>query len=545
MPFSSLPKPCSAPRNIPILLIILFTFLSHVTNANPQPTHQPQTLQLPGIDSKGGYLNNGVDLGLRRTRRGVNEVVENSSLVLAEERTYRRDPLDGFRRYAGGWNISDTHYWTSVGFTAVPFFAIAAAWFVFFGLTLSFICLCYCCCEREPYGYSRTCYALSLIFLILFTIAAIGGCVVLYTGQGKFHTSTRDTLDFIVSQAHDTVGKLDDVSGYLSAAKNVGVDQVTLPQALQTRINDLQSKINASSSTLSRKTDDNARKIQTVLDDVRLALITVAAIMLVVVFFGFLLSVFGVQCLVYFLVILGWIFVTGTFMLCGVFLLLHNVIGDACVAMDEWVQNPTAHTALDDILPCLDNTTAQDILSKSKDVTHETVGLIDTVIINYTNVNTPPYFNQSGPLVPVLCNPFNVDLSDRSCSAGEVEFQNATQVWSKYICQVSANGVCATTGRLIPKIYAQMSVGVNISYGLYHFTPFMLELVDCGFVRSTFSSISKTYCPRLRKYTQWIYLGLVVVSAAVMLSLIFWVIYARERRHRFYTKHHRMSGGRK
>ncbi|KAL9249013.1 hypothetical protein AKJ16_DCAP00251 [Drosera capensis] len=184
-----------------------------------------------GIDSKGGYLDNGVDLGLRRTRRGVNEIVENSSLVLAEERTHRRDPLDGFRRYAGGWNISDTHYWT-------------------------------------PYGYSRTCYALSLIFLIVFTIAAIGGCVVLYTGQGKFHTSTRDTLDFIVSQAHDTVDKLDDVSGYLSAAKNVGVDQVTLPQALQTRINDLQSKINASSSTLSRRTDDNARKIQTVLDDV-------------------------------------------------------------------------------------------------------------------------------------------------------------------------------------------------------------------------------------------------------------------------------------
>ncbi|KAL9267004.1 hypothetical protein AKJ16_DCAP24219, partial [Drosera capensis] len=146
----------------------------------------------------------------------------NSSLVLAEERTYRRDLLDSFRRFARGWNISDTHYWTSVGFKAVPFFAIAAA---------------------------------------------CGGSVVLYTGQGKFHTSTKDTLDFILSQAHDTVDKLDDVSGYLSAAKNVGVDQVMLPQALQTRINDLQSKINASSSTLSRKTDGNARKIQTVLDD--------------------------------------------------------------------------------------------------------------------------------------------------------------------------------------------------------------------------------------------------------------------------------------
>jgi len=50
----------------------------------------------------------------------------------------------------------------SVVFTAVPFFVVAAVWFVIFGLTLSFICLCYCCCPKEPYGYSRLAYALSL-----------------------------------------------------------------------------------------------------------------------------------------------------------------------------------------------------------------------------------------------------------------------------------------------------------------------------------------------------------------------------------------------
>lgn len=61
----------------------------------------------------------------------------------------------------------------SVVFTAVPFFVVAAVWFVIFGLSLSFICLCYCCCPREPYGYSRLAYALSLIFLILFTLAAM------------------------------------------------------------------------------------------------------------------------------------------------------------------------------------------------------------------------------------------------------------------------------------------------------------------------------------------------------------------------------------
>lgn len=35
----------------------------------------------------------------------------NSSLILAAKRTYRKDPFDNFKRYTGGWNISERHYW--------------------------------------------------------------------------------------------------------------------------------------------------------------------------------------------------------------------------------------------------------------------------------------------------------------------------------------------------------------------------------------------------------------------------------------------------
>lgn len=108
-------------------------------------------------------------------------------------------------------------------------------------------------------------------------------------------------------------------------------------------------------------------------------------------------------------------------------------MGDTCVAMDEWVQNPTAHTALDDILPCVDNATAQATLSQSKDVTFQLVGMVNRIINNVSNVDPPPFasflsYNQSGPLVPTLCNPLNPDETDRVCAAGEVDLSNATQV---------------------------------------------------------------------------------------------------------------------
>lgn len=87
-------------------------------------------------------------------------------------------------------------------------------------------------------------------------------------------------------------------------------------------------------------------------------------------------------------------------------------------------------------------------------------------------------------------------------------------------------------------IYSQMSAGVNVSYGLYKYGPFLVNVQDCSFVRQTFSEIENTHCPGLRKYSKWIYVGLVTVAVAVMLSLLFWVIYGRERRHRVYTKAH-------
>lgn len=113
--------------------------------------------------------------------------------------------------------------------------------------------------------------------------------------------------------------------------------------------------------------------------------------------------------------------------------IITSAVGDTCVAMDEWVQHPTAHTALDEILPCVDNATAQQTLLQSRDVARQLVILVDKIISDVTNRNLPAqagpvYYNQSGPLMPPLCNPFNPDLTVRPCVPGEVPLDNATEV---------------------------------------------------------------------------------------------------------------------
>ncbi|GMN45482.1 hypothetical protein TIFTF001_014673 [Ficus carica] len=302
-------------------------------------SHFPQPPQTSPLPSSGWELSEKQhDLGyLWGTKMSSVEgpdlqPVQFYSLVLAAERTRRKDPLDGFKTYTRGWNISERHYWASVGFTAVPLFAIAAVW--------------------RDYGNSQTAYTLSLIFLILFSIAAIAGCVVLYAGQNN-------------------------------------------------------------------------------------------------------------------LVISGWILVTGTFILCGTFLLLHN-----------------------------DNVSPFPCFPSKNNIRHVTT----------------------------------------------LDLNNATQVWASYVCQVSVNGICTTTGRLTPSFYSQMGNGVSMSIALHNYGPFLVELQDCTFARETFSQIYTKHCPALQRYSKWIYIGLAMVSTAVMLSLIFWVIYGRERRHRLYAKQSMADG---
>ncbi|KAI3761497.1 hypothetical protein L1987_51914 [Smallanthus sonchifolius] len=525
-----------SPRSLLFLLLpIFFTFL----------THAASHFLHPQIQQSSGVINGGSgDVHRKIGRILVDTAVsgDNSTLVLADKRTRRKDPSNDFKYYNGGWNISDHHYISSVLFTAAPLFAIAVIWFIGSGVSLLLICCCYCCCIRNPYGSSKTAYAFCLFLLSVFTISATVGCVVLYTGQGKFHASITDTLDYVVSQSNDTVYNLKNVSSILSVAKDIEVDQVSLPSKVKTDIDRVHNMINDAASNLQFETRKNENDIKHVLKDVRLALIIIAAVMLLVALLGFLFSILGLQFLVYVLVILGWILVTATLILCGIFLALHNIVGDTCVAMNEWVENPMAHTALDDILPCVDNATTQETMSQSKEVEFQLVGMVNYIINNISNINPRPSFpillnyNQSGPLVPNLCNPLTANKTARICQAGELQFNNATKVWRNYVCQVSANDTCTTVGRLTPKMYQQMSVAVNVSAGLTEYGPFLTGLLDCSFVRETFMGIHKDHCPDLTRFSEWVYIGLAMVSAAVMLSLVLWVLYAREKKHRRYTK---------
>ncbi|CAI9771479.1 unnamed protein product [Fraxinus pennsylvanica] len=74
---------------------------------------------------------------------------------------------------------------------------------------------------------------------------------------------------------------------YLSAAKQIAVDQVLLPSNVQSDIDQIQTKINSSASTLANKTQDNSEDVKSVIESVRVALMVVSAVMLLLTVLGF------------------------------------------------------------------------------------------------------------------------------------------------------------------------------------------------------------------------------------------------------------------
>lgn len=465
-----------------------------------------------------------------------------STLVLAEHRTKRPDILRGFKKYEGGWDIASKHYWASVGFTGAAGFILAVVWFVSFGLAL----LVHHCCGwsikikgKESQLSERIC----LILLIVFTCAAAIGCILISVGQDQFHSEAVDTLNYVVNQSDYTVQTLRNVTGYLSLAKTVSVAQVFLPPDVMDDIDKLNVDLNLAADTLGQKTNENSRKIRKVFNAVRSAMIIVAVVMLVVSLLGFFLSILGHKHAIHIFIVSGWLLVVVTFILCGVFVILNNAIADTCTAMGQWVDNPHAETALSNILPCVDQRTTNQTLIKSKQVITDITSIVNGFIDTFANSNTPPqanshYYNQSGPMMPHLCYPYDSQLQDRQCYyPQEVSMANASLVWQNYTCTVSESGFCTSVGRLTPDMYGQLVGAVNISYALEHYAPPLLSLQDCNFVRDTFRNITSDYCPPLEDRLRTVNAGLALISAGVMLSLALWIIYAnRPQREEVFAK---------
>ena len=84
-------------------------------------------------------------------------------------------------------------------------------------------------------------------------------------------------------------------------------------------------------------------------------------------------------------------------------------MGDTCVAMEEWVANPSANTNLKEILPCIDTNTTDRALNETQLFVNDTItGVNDNIQKLLNNGST-----SKG--LPLLCNPLETSFSIPNC----------------------------------------------------------------------------------------------------------------------------------
>ncbi|KAI9110273.1 hypothetical protein K1719_018715 [Acacia pycnantha] len=460
----------------------------------------------------------------------------NSTFVLAEERTRRIDPTNHFRYYEAGWNIIDSHYYASLLFSGAPTLYVAAVWFL--GVVIFFfiaLCCCCCCCKnRGRSSYSRTVYWGSLICTVIFLLAAIVGGTLVYTGQGHFQKATSRAIDNVGSRIRGVLDVLKEVLDNLDGAMKLNVGAYSLPGEYENNIQIFHDLVHSNSSNNPRVILENAiTNADKFLATLSYVLIVVTAVMLILAVLGFIFSVCGWKGIVYFLFFIGWIIVTVTLILSSISLVVKNGIGDTCVAMEEWLEHPQERTSLSEVFPCVDGPTAQKTLDITRNTSFQMTNMVDTFVTNIANVDGAPpsvSYNQSGPLLPLLCNPFNSDMTRRQCDPQQVPLNNASQVYQGFVCKtLSADGGCTSVGRLTPNLYQQIMMAVNVSNSLYENGPKLIDLIDCTFVAETFNEIHDHYCPPMWRFSGFIFTGLLFLSLALLFSLISWLVFVRER----------------
>ncbi|KAL0392485.1 UNVERIFIED_CONTAM: hypothetical protein Sradi_2471300 [Sesamum radiatum] len=488
--------------------------------------------------------------------------------------TVRVDPLDGLKKYRGGYDITNKHYWSSTVFTGIHGYAIAVLWLLC-GLGYGgFLLVTRSCKSRRELKkrspcLKQDCYLQPLLLVVVFTILAITASCVVLGGNAKFHSRAKTVIDIILDTAdeasntiYNTTGAMKEMSSTLGEVQ--GSSRATGFLISTSRTLDAQAADIARQASKNRRLIDKGLKIVYIVTTVMISLTLVAVIALLVS--GILKFRRARQVLI----VLGWILTALCWFFFGIYFFLQNFVGDTCTALESFQQNPY-NNSLSSILPCDELLSAESVLD---DVS---VGIYDLVnevrLLLRKNINVQfldlnlstkmiqfqTFFNYAahssflhekslqvngnisrsyGNIVQI-CNPFSpppmYEYQPWNCPATSIRIGDIPQVLRLLACPDTEGQTC-NGGILVPAGYYNSVEAYTTSIQKFlDVYPGMDSLVQCETVEDAFDEILDEHCSPLKRYVRMVWAALVALSVIMVALVIFWTVSGRhnENHHSF------------
>ncbi|CAA2972951.1 uncharacterized protein LOC111371543 isoform X1 [Olea europaea subsp. europaea] len=446
--------------------------------------------------------------------------------------TVRIDPLENFKKYRGGYDITNKNYWSSTAFTGIYGYAIAVVWLLCGIGYGGYLLVTRTCCRNNRKLKKRSpchkqCYLQPLLVATFFTILAITATGLVLGGNAKFHSRAKTVIDIIIDTAddasdtiHEATGAMKNMSTNLGEA-NGSTDATNFLTSTSQRLDSQASDIERQARK-NRRAIDKGLKIVYIVTTLTISLNLVAVIALLV--FGVLkfqrtLSILIALCWI--LTILYWVFF-------GVYFFLGNFVGDTCTALESFQQDPY-NNSLSSILPCDDLLSARSVLT---DVSAGVYNLVNEVNNNITS----SYAN-----IVQICNPFSpppdYEFQPWNCPASSIKIGDIPRILRMLTCPGSEGDTC-NGGILIPandfNTVEAYSTSIQQLLDVY---PGMEHLVECQMVKDAFSEILHDHCKPLKRYVRMTWAALVFLSVVMMALVLIWTT---ESHHE--QEHHSLGG---
>ncbi|CAI9108660.1 OLC1v1008321C1 [Oldenlandia corymbosa var. corymbosa] len=463
-------------------------------------------------------------------RRHLMQVGNGSESGRVSDNTARVDPLDHLKKYRGGYDITNKHYWSSTAFTGIYGYTIAVAWALcglVYGLCLVVTSCCYKKKKVQEFkngsNIHKQFYLRPVLVAVFLTLLAIIGCGLVLGGTAKFHSRAKTVVDILINTADDasdtiynTTTAMDDMNNSLEAAQETG--------RVSGFLSSTSKRLDDQAADISRQARKNRRaiykglKIVYIITSVIISINLVAAIVMTVS--GILKSRRSLRLLIG----ICWIVAFFCWMFFGIYYFIYNFADDTCTALEGFQQDPY-NNSLSSLLPCDELLSAKSVLSEVSAEVHN--------IVNQVNRNIDKTYGN----IAQICNPFSpppeYQYQPQKCPADTIQIGDIPQLLKLVACPDYEGSTC-TGGILIPvRDYNLMESYSTSIQRLLNQYPHLERLVECQTVTDAFSDILHNHCKPLKRYGRMVWGALAflsVVMVALVLICVYEVVYQLKHR---------------
>ncbi|XP_062183214.1 uncharacterized protein LOC133887293 isoform X2 [Phragmites australis] len=507
------------PRRLEQLVFLLCCFAAITCRLHAQPQAQTTLQHLKSSPHHGAV------------GRILSEM-ENRSESALSRRTKRIDPLDGLRKYEGGYNITDKHYWSSTIFTGRSGYIIAALWLiggVVFGSIL-LISKIFFTKRNARYGdidyFLERYQILTVILCILLAIFTIVASAIAIRGTLQFHSRAESVKEIIGRTALEATATIYNITGAIEMMQNTSKLYNYSSQAWD-HLNSTVEALNSEAGEIQAKAEKNMYLVSKGIKTLEYVTIFTVTLNLVAV-----LALLGrplrLQKLCYLCIVFCWILTALFWMYFGLYYFFDKFVGDTCVALDEYQLNPQNST-LGTIIPCSEKLSGNLILHDVGAGIHD---IIDQVNSNIYTIKSEYAMKQ----LDYICNPFTgppeYQYRPKNCPSGAATIGDIPQILKRLTCSDFGGGANCAPADLSSAIdYDKVQSYTSSIQNVLNIFPGTERLVSCELVKAGFADIVGNQCAPLRRGARTAWAALAALSAAMALLLLLELAVAGGARH--------------